>query len=135
MEAMANARTWEERVADWRASGQVAEEYCKGKGFSPGTLYRWSSRVRPGPRPVAVGLAAPVHEDAGLVRVVRAPARTAAPARVPGAPVGAVLVEVEGGVLALRVVVPPGADAGAVRTVLEALGARARSSGSSAGAT
>jgi transposase len=37
---MADAKTWEERVADWRGSGQSAEEYCKGKGFSPGTLYR-----------------------------------------------------------------------------------------------
>ncbi|MCI0673787.1 MAG: hypothetical protein L0Y64_25335 [Myxococcaceae bacterium] len=113
---MADARTWEERVADWRASGQAAEEYCEGKGFSPGTLYRWSSRVRPPPGGAAERPAAPPRECVDLVRVVRAPVRAAA-APVPAAVAGAVLVEVEG----VRVVVPPGADAGTVRVVLEAL--------------
>lgn len=111
---MADAQTWQERVADWRASGLSAEEYCKGKDFSPGTLYRWSSRVRPTP---AGGAAERVPEGGvGLVRVVRAPAR-AQGVSPSVAVVGAVLVEVEG----VRVVVPPGVDVVTVRVVLEAL--------------
>jgi transposase len=112
MAAMADAKTWEERVADWRSSGQAAEEYCKGKPFSPGTLYRWSSRVRPPPDGAAERAVAPPREGVGLVRVVRAAATA-----VPAAAAGAVLVEVEG----VRVVVPSGADAATVRVVLEAL--------------
>lgn len=116
MGAMADARTWEERVADWRASGQAAEEYCEGKGFSPGTLYRWSSRVRPPLGGAAERAPAPPREGVDLVRVVRAPPRAEA-ALAPAAVAGAVLLEVEG----VRVVVPPGTDAMTVRVVLEAL--------------
>jgi transposase len=113
MGGMADAKTWEERVADWRGSGQSAEEYCKGKGFSSGTLYRWSSRVRP------PGSAAERAQEGsvGLVRVVRAPARSQVVSAPTSASAGAVLLEVEG----VRVVVPPGADAATVRVVLEAL--------------
>lgn len=111
---MADAQTWNERVAEWRASGQAAEEYCKGKDFSPGTLYRWSSRLRPAADKSKEHAPVRPHERMELVRVVRAPPRAEAAAT---AGMGAVLVEVEG----VRVVVPPGADAGAVRVVLEAL--------------
>jgi transposase len=36
---------WKERVADWRASGLTAEEYCTGKSFKAGGLRWWSSRL------------------------------------------------------------------------------------------
>lgn len=111
---MADMKTWEERLKDWRASGLSAEEYCRGKGFSAGTLYRWSSRVRP------LGGAAeatPGEASVGLVRVVRARAHAEVASPTNGGGTVAVLVEVEGA----RVVVPSGADAATVAVVLSAL--------------
>jgi hypothetical protein len=111
---MTDAKTWEERLKDWRASGLSAEEYSRGKGFSAGTLYRWSSRVR---APGGAGEAAPREASVGLVRVERARARAEAERAYGGGGTGAVLVEVEGA----RVVVPSGADAATVAVVLRAL--------------
>lgn len=107
---MEDAKTWAERVEEWRASGLSAEEYCRGRGLSAGTLYRWSSRVRRG------GEAARAPGEAvSLARVVRTPARQQV-ARAGGS-AAAVVVEVEGA----RVVVPPGVDGGTVEVVLRAL--------------
>ena len=36
---------WAERVAGWRASGQTAPEFCKGKDFSAGGLRYWASKL------------------------------------------------------------------------------------------
>jgi hypothetical protein len=35
-------------VSEWRASGQTAPAFCKGKGFSPGGLRYWASRLGKG---------------------------------------------------------------------------------------
>ena len=61
---MADTELWKKRVADWRASGVSAAEYCKGQAFTTGTLYRWSSRLTDAAR-VEEGAALP------LVRMVR----------------------------------------------------------------
>jgi transposase len=111
---MTDMKTWEERLKEWRGSGLSAEEYCRGKGFSAGTLYRWSSRVRP---LRGAEEAATREASVGLVRVVRAPARAEVESAPRGGDTGAVLVEVEGA----RVVVPPGADEATVAVVLRAL--------------
>ena len=49
--------TWRKRVANWRASGQTAEEFSKGRPWSVHTFRRWASRLRrestgPAPAPV-----------------------------------------------------------------------------------
>lgn len=111
---MADAKMWEERLKDWRASGLSAEEYCRGKGFSAGTLYRWSSRVR---APGGAAEAAAREASVGLVRVVRAPTHAEVASAPSGGGTVAVLVEVEGA----RVVVPSGADTATVAVVLSAL--------------
>ena len=43
---MANAATWERRVAQWRESGQTATEFSRGRGFSSKTLVWWASRLK-----------------------------------------------------------------------------------------
>ncbi|ADO73741.1 IS66 family insertion sequence element accessory protein TnpA [Stigmatella aurantiaca] len=108
---MANAEQWKKRVADWRASGLSAAEYCKGQEFTTGPLYRWSSRLAE----AAGGEASP------LVRLVRG---TQPPATAEAAPRAAqVIIEVQGA----RVLVPPGADVATVGMVLAALGVADRS--------
>lgn len=39
-------KKWAERVASWRASGLTAQEFCRGKGFAPGSLRLWASKLR-----------------------------------------------------------------------------------------
>lgn len=113
---MANAELWRKRVADWRASGLSAAEYCKGQEFRTGPLYRWSSRLAEQAR-------GEVSAEVPLVRLVRAPALPAT-APTQAAPRAAeVIIEVHGA----RVRVPSGADAATVRVALEALGAAGRS--------
>jgi transposase len=115
---MADIAEWKKRVEEWRASGQSAGEYCKGKEFTAGTLYRWSSRLAE---------AAQGEEDGAipLVRLVRG-TKPKVQAPVEGAWQSvAVLIEVHGA----RVLVPPGAQVETVGVVLEALGAGGRSMG------
>jgi hypothetical protein len=102
---MTETRTkWAERVADWKASGETAAAFCKGKDFSPGGLRYWSSRLRKGeqgaPRP-----------EVRLARVVRG-ARPATTAETP------ILIEVG----AARLGVHRGFDPETLRAVLDVLG-------------
>jgi transposase len=115
---MANVELWKKRVADWRASGLSAAEYCKGQEFTTGPLYRWSSRLAE----TARGEGGPALP---LVRLVRGTKPTATvPVEV--APRAAqVIIEVQGA----RVLVPPRADVATVGVVLEALGVAGRSVG------
>lgn len=55
---MADRETWAKRVEAWRASGLTAVQYSAGRGYAPGTLRWWASRL----------------DRQGLVRVVRAEA-------------------------------------------------------------
>ncbi len=36
---------WAERVREWKASGEPAEDYARGRGFEASTLRWWSSRL------------------------------------------------------------------------------------------
>ena len=40
------ATKWRQRVAGWRASGETAETYSTGRGFTAGSLRYWASRLR-----------------------------------------------------------------------------------------
>jgi transposase len=113
---MANAELWKKRVAEWRASGLSAAEYCKSQEFTTGPLYRWSSRLAEAAR-------AEASPAVPLVRLVRG---MPPPAPAEAAPRAAqVIIEVQGA----RVLVPPGADMATVGLVLEALGVAGRSVG------
>lgn len=59
------ATKWRQRVAGWRASGETAEIYSTGRGFTAGTLRWWASRLRREDT-----IAGPVVR---LAQVVRAP--------------------------------------------------------------
>lgn len=43
---MTDAKTWESRVAEWKASGLSAEKFCEGKEFRPHALYSWASELK-----------------------------------------------------------------------------------------
>lgn len=91
-------RTKDERariVSEWRASGQSAYQFAKGKGIVLNSLKRWASAEAE--RPAFVRLE------------VAAPPAPSTPAQV--------AIEVRGA----RVVVEKGFDAGLLRAVVEAL--------------
>jgi hypothetical protein len=98
---------WAARVTEWRASGRTAPEFCVGKGFKPGGLRYWASRLG---MPADGGAAAP-KPPARIARVVRA----ATPA-----PVHETLILIEIG--HARLGVRRGFDAETLRAVLGVLG-------------
>jgi transposase len=107
---MSDVETWKQRVAEWRASGLKAEEFCAGRGYSKGALYEWSSklrRARPAKPPEGVKLARVVRQRLGE--------------GVDPSWGAAVSIELQGA----RVVVAPGADRATLAVVLEVLEARA----------
>lgn len=55
---MADAKTWETRVAAWRASGETSSVFSAKHGFAPSTLKYWAWRLR--------------RQESGFVRVVAA---------------------------------------------------------------
>jgi hypothetical protein len=112
--ARATRSEWAERVQAWRTSGESAEEFALGQGYSPGTLKWWSHRIRP---------ALPEKTKAPrFLRVVpRAqvePQPEPAPARVREVASGELVVEVGHA----RVRVGCGFDAALLQRVVAALG-------------
>lgn len=97
---------WAERVADWKASGQTASAFCKGKDFSASGLRYWISRLGKGRS--EPGAAKP---EVRLARVVRG-ARSGGAAETP------ILIEAGGARLGVR----RGFDPETLRAVLEVLG-------------
>jgi hypothetical protein len=95
---------WAERVAGWKASGQTASAFCKGKDFSASGLRYWISRLGKG----EPGAAKP---EVRLARVVRG-ARSGAAAETP------ILIEVRGARLGVR----RGFDPETLQAVLDVLG-------------
>ena len=68
---------WAGRVKAWKASGQLAADYARGRGFEASTLRWWSSRLgreRLASDVVAKPSAAPAVR---MVRLVSAPTRPA----------------------------------------------------------
>ena len=98
--------TWAARVDDWRTSGETAPRFCKGKGFSPGGLRYWASRLGKTGRETQ-------PKEVRIARVVRAlPA--ASPEETP------IVIEMGGARVAIR----RGVDAEALRVALDVLGGR-----------
>lgn len=95
---------WAARVAEWRASGETAPTFCKGKEFTPGGLRYWASRLR---KPGEGGC-----KEVRLARVVRTP-QPAPAAETP------IVIEVG----AARLGVRRGFDPEVLRAVLSVLGA------------
>jgi hypothetical protein len=103
--------TWKKRVASWRASGQTAEEFSKGRPWSLSTLRWWSSRLR---REASSG-------TAPVVRVARLVRSSAPPPRERG---GSIVVEVLDA--RLRITIEVGAERDTVAAVLGVLVPEAR---------
>lgn len=106
---MADRATWAKRVAEWRASGRTAAEFCAGEPFAASTLKWWSSQL--GTYAHAASSSPPVR----VARVVRATAPVPAAATPP-----ALVVELAGA----RVAVERGFDRETLASVLEVLAAR-----------
>lgn len=103
---MAKADEWTRRVAEWRASGLSASEFCAERGYTAKSLWHWSSKLG------RAGDKTPKRTPAvRLVRVAREPATVPPPA----AP--SMVVEMEGARLTLHGQV----DADALRTVMATL--------------
>ena len=100
------AETWKKRVASWRASGETAEAFSAGRGWSAKTLRWWSSRLRREVPPPVVRMA----------QLVRTPAGNGADRT------GAVVVEMLDA--RVRITIDRGADRDTVATVLEVLALR-----------
>jgi transposase len=96
---------WSERVRDWRASGESAEQYADGRGYKGSTLRFWASNLR---RVACAEKAAASPKPS--VRMVRVVPRSAS---------SDASVEVIVG--AARVVVHRGFDGGLLRQVIAAL--------------
>lgn len=109
---MTDRKTWEQRVAAWRASGQSAQKFAEGRDYTVHMLRYWAGRVKEEE-------AAPSEESIRLARVVRAPKDVAPqPKEAARQPTGVVLVLEIGGV---RVQVPVGFERATLRAVLEVL--------------
>ncbi len=106
---MSRAAEWEIRVAEWRASGRTAKEFCKEREYSAQNLLYWSSTLQRRGRE-----ARRAGRDVALARVVRRehPERTL---KMPAA----IVVRTR----TARVEVRPGVDAATLAVVLAALGA------------
>jgi hypothetical protein len=63
---MAKAEEWAKRVAEWRASGLKAQDFCATRGYSAKCLWHWSSKLGR-----AGGRTATCKPAVRLVRVVR----------------------------------------------------------------
>jgi len=103
---MTNTEEWKTYVAEWRASGLSAEEFCKQRGLSRTRLWAWSSRLRKAERSVSGG-------GVQLARVIRSGPREDD---------RTVTVELHGA----RVVVRAGIDGATLAAVLEAVDALRR---------
>jgi hypothetical protein len=96
----ATEAVWRERVTAWRASGETAAQFARGRGYSPKTLTWYASRLRQTATP-------------GFVRLVPRPAAATAPT---------VVLDVDG----VQIRVAPGFDAALLGQVVAALRGAAR---------
>lgn len=88
---------WKKRVASWRASGQTARAFSKGRPWSPNTIRWWASRLG--------------RESASTIPVVRV-------AQLVRSPVERGAVVVEALDTRVRITVEAGAPAETVAAVL-----------------
>ena len=113
LRGMADAQAWSKRVAEWRASGLTAKEFCARHDLRLSALRNWTYRLRAADKasePSAVRLV-PV-----TVKPPNAPASTSQTPQIePTKP--ALTVELG----AARIVVPAGVDRATLKMVLDAL--------------
>lgn len=110
---MTNEQRWTARIAEWRASGLRAVEFCVGRDFAAGALRYQAKRLE------RLGQLSSVSSVAGPhpVRLARVDRVTPPPPPPPPAPSAMLTIELG----RARVIVPPGFDAATVRAVLETL--------------
>ncbi len=116
---------WTERVREWRASAQRAEQFAQGRGFEASTLRYWASRLRTKAPPEAATREPSVEERGRdtlrLVRVRRSRVRTTNGTVMPSGmreSGGPMLIAVGGA----RIEVRTGFDRGLLKDVVDALG-------------
>src|SRR6266849_5981589 len=122
---------WTERVREWRASAQTADEFAQGRGFEASTLRYWASRLRAKAPTVAApsssagtgnASAEPGRGDTlRFVRVRRSRVSTSNGTTAPagGSALSAPMLVAVGNA---RIEVRVGFDRGLLREVVEALG-------------
>ena len=122
-------KKWQERVAEWRRSGETSVQFCEGKDFSPSGLRHWAWRLE------RLDVSTPKSKDSTpsesseqprLVRVVTKPSVEAhdhalIPGDTPSHSPGSELV-IEVGVV--RIGVRRGFDTSTLSSVLDVLEAR-----------
>lgn len=108
---MAKADEWTRRVAEWRASGLKAKDFCVNREYSAKNLWHWSSKLG---RAEAGG--AERKTAVKLVRVTRRSSTVVTPTAA-----SSMVVEIDGARLTLLKRI----DADALRTVMETLRALA----------
>ena len=116
---MTDMKTWEQRVAAWRSSGQSARAYSEDREFSVHMLRYWARQAgKGGPARAARTPTAAAKPAVRLARVIRADAGAGAQAAASTSTTGTVTIEVGGA----RVAVTPGFDRPTLAAVLEVLG-------------
>lgn len=106
---MAKAAEWTKRVAEWRASGLKAQEFCAGRGYSAKCLWHWSSKLG------RADAGAPIRKPA--VRLMRVARQRAASTPSAASVASNMVVEMDG----VRLTLHGQVDAQALRTVVTTL--------------
>jgi transposase len=113
LRGMADAEAWSKRVAEWRASGLTAKEFCAKHDLQLSGLRNWSYRLR----------AAEKAAEASAVRLV--PVTVNAEGAPPPTHIERAKPAVTIELGAARIVVPAGADCATLKMVLDVLGEQA----------
>ncbi len=111
LRGMPDTEAWSKRVAEWRASGLTAKEFCARHNLRLSGLRYWAYRVRAAQKP----------SEASAVRLVPVTVKPpdAPPPKLQAEPSKPTLT-VELG--AARIMVPAGVDRATLKVVLDALG-------------
>lgn len=113
---MSESTIWKQRVQAWKASGQSALAFSRGRGFAASDLRRWGD--------VLSQTAEPAAASVRMARVVVTAAPSAPDRRGieprHGAPAAPLLLELGGA----RVTIPHGFDVGSLRALVAILDAR-----------
>ncbi len=103
----AGTEAWTERVRAWRASGESANEFCRGAGYAANTLRWWSSKLK---KESSANLAS---SEIRLAKVVR----TGSPKEAAGS---AIVIEIPRS--GIRIGIERGVDRATLAIVLDTLG-------------
>jgi hypothetical protein len=107
------AALWQERIAEWRASGLSAKQFCQDKEFTTSALRQWVYRFK---REAEAAPKAP-EPMVRVARVVREATARVAPSRKAVLVREPLVVEIGGA----RICVRPGFDRATLGAVIELL--------------